>query len=37
MALKAIATADGDVKGAADDAAYALERALLSIARLRRN
>ena len=37
MALKAIGTADADVKGAADDAAYALERALLSISRLRRN
>lgn len=37
MALKAVATADADVKGAADDAAYALERALLSVSRLRRN
>jgi DNA polymerase-3 subunit delta len=37
MALKTIATADADVKGAADDAAYALERALLSVSRLRRN
>jgi DNA polymerase III subunit delta len=36
-ALKAIATADADVKGAADDAAYALERAVLSVSRLRRN
>jgi DNA polymerase III subunit delta len=37
MALKAIGTADADVKGAADDAAYALERALLTVSRLRRN
>jgi DNA polymerase-3 subunit delta len=35
-ALKAVAAADADVKGAADDAAYALERAVLSVARLRR-
>jgi DNA polymerase-3 subunit delta len=35
-ALKAVATADADVKGAADDAAYALERAVLSVSRLRR-
>ncbi|HEX3200177.1 MAG TPA: DNA polymerase III subunit delta, partial [Propionibacteriaceae bacterium] len=34
-ALKAIATADADVKGAADDASYALERAVLSVSRLR--
>ena len=30
-ALKAIAVADADVKGAADDAAYALERAVLGV------
>jgi DNA polymerase-3 subunit delta len=34
-ALKAVAMADADVKGAADDAAYALERAVLSVSRLR--
>ena len=34
-ALKTIAVADADVKGAADDAAYALERAVLSVSRLR--
>jgi DNA polymerase III subunit delta len=33
-ALKAIAVADADVKGAADDAAYALERAVLTVSRL---
>jgi DNA polymerase-3 subunit delta len=33
-ALKAIALADADVKGAADDAAYALERAVLTVSRL---
>ncbi len=36
-ALKVIAAADADVKGAADDAAYALERAVLSVSRLRRS
>jgi DNA polymerase-3 subunit delta len=36
-ALKVIAVADADVKGAADDAAYALERAVLSVSRLRRS
>ena len=34
-ALKAIAMADADVKGAADDASYSLERAVLSVSRLR--
>jgi DNA polymerase-3 subunit delta len=34
-ALKAVALADADVKGAADDAAFALERAVLSVSRLR--
>jgi len=34
-ALKAVAAADADVKGAADDAAFALERAVLSVSRLR--
>jgi DNA polymerase-3 subunit delta len=34
-ALKAIAVADADIKGAADDAAFALERAVLSVSRLR--
>jgi DNA polymerase III subunit delta len=34
-ALKAVAVADADVKGAADDAAFALERAVLSVSRLR--
>jgi DNA polymerase III subunit delta len=36
-ALKVIAVADADIKGAADDAAYALERAVLSVSRLRRS
>ena len=36
-ALKVVAVADADVKGAADDAAYALERAVLGISRLRRS
>jgi DNA polymerase-3 subunit delta len=35
-ALKAVAVADAEVKGAADDAAYALERVVLSVARSRR-
>jgi DNA polymerase-3 subunit delta len=35
-ALKAVAVADADVKGAADDPAFALERAVLSVSRLRR-
>jgi DNA polymerase-3 subunit delta len=35
-ALKAAAVADAEVKGAADDAAFALERAVLSVSRLRR-
>jgi DNA polymerase-3 subunit delta len=35
-ALKAVAVADADVKGAADDASFALERAVLSVSRLRR-
>jgi DNA polymerase III subunit delta len=34
-ALKAVALADADIKGAADDAAFALERAVLSVSRLR--
>ena len=34
-ALKAVAVADADVKGAADDAAFALERAVLSVSGLR--
>jgi len=34
-ALKAIAVADADIKGAADDAPFALERAVLSVSRLR--
>jgi DNA polymerase-3 subunit delta len=34
-ALKAVALADADVKGAADDAAFALERAVLSVSRMR--
>lgn len=36
-ALKAVAVADADVKGAADDTAYALERAVLGVSRLRRS
>lgn len=35
-ALKAVAVADAEVKGAADDAAFALERAVLVVARARR-
>jgi DNA polymerase III subunit delta len=35
-ALKTVAMADADIKGAADDAAFALERAVLSVSRLRR-
>jgi DNA polymerase-3 subunit delta len=35
-ALKAAAVADAEVKGAADDAAFALERAVLTVSRLRR-
>lgn len=35
-ALCAVATADAEVKGAADDAAYALERAVIIISRARR-
>lgn len=34
-ALKTVAIADADIKGAADDAAFALERAVLSVSRLR--
>jgi DNA polymerase-3 subunit delta len=34
-ALQAVAGADADIKGAADDAAFALERAVLSVSRLR--
>jgi len=36
-ALKAVAVADAEVKGAADDAAFALERAVLIVARARRS
>jgi DNA polymerase III subunit delta len=36
FALKAVATADADIKGAADDAAYALERMVLTVSRARR-
>jgi DNA polymerase III subunit delta len=36
-ALKVIAVADADIKGAADDTAYALERAALNVSRLRRS
>ncbi len=36
-ALKVIAVADADIKGAADDTAYALERAVLNVSRLRRS
>jgi len=35
-ALQAVAVADGEVKGAAEDAAFALERAVLTVARARR-
>ena len=35
-ALKAVAVADADIKGAADDAAYALERMVLGVCRARR-
>lgn len=35
-ALKAVAVADAEVKGAADDAGFALERAVLVVARARR-
>ena len=35
-ALQAVARADAEVKGAADDAAFALERAVLTVARARR-
>jgi len=35
-ALKAVAVADADVKGAAEDAAYSLERAVLAVAAARR-
>lgn len=34
-AVKAVATADAEIKGAADDAGYALERAVLAVARSR--
>ena len=36
-ALKAVAVADAEVKGAADDADFALERAILTVARARMN
>ena len=36
QALKAVAAADADIKGAADDAAYALERMVLTVSRARR-
>ncbi|MFL6064290.1 MAG: DNA polymerase III subunit delta [Friedmanniella sp.] len=35
-ALRAVAVADAEVKGAADDAAFALERVVLTVARARR-
>lgn len=35
-ALQAVAAADADVKGAADDAAFALERMVLTVSRVRR-
>ena len=35
VALQAVAVADGDVKGAATDAAYAVERALLAVVQAR--
>jgi DNA polymerase-3 subunit delta len=35
-ALKAVAAADADIKGAADDAAYALEQMVLTVSRARR-
>jgi DNA polymerase-3 subunit delta len=35
-ALQAVAVADADIKGAADDAAYALERMVLTVCRARR-
>ena len=35
-ALKAVAVADADIKGAADDAAFALERMVLTVSRARR-
>ena len=35
-ALKAVALADADIKGAADDAAFALERMVLAVSRARR-
>jgi competence protein ComEC len=37
VALRAVAVADGDVKGGAADAAYAVERALLSVVTARRD
>jgi len=37
VALRAVATADADVKGAAEDAAFSLERALLAVAAARRS
>jgi len=36
QALRAVATADAEVKGAADDAAYALERVVITVSRARR-
>lgn len=36
-ALKAVAVADADIKGAADDAAFALERMVLTVSRARRS
>ena len=35
-ALKSVALADADIKGAADDAAFALERMVLAVSRARR-
>ncbi|SEQ11175.1 DNA polymerase III subunit delta [Microlunatus flavus] len=37
VALRAVATADADVKGAAEDAAFSLERAVLAVAAARRS
>ena len=35
-ALKSVALADADIKGAADDACFALERMVLTVSRARR-
>jgi DNA polymerase III subunit delta len=36
VALWAVATADAEIKGAADDAAFSLEQAVLAVSRARR-